>query len=256
MSPLTTQLETAVSCFPGTAAILIQDLGSDETLYQYNKNVVFPAASLIKLPILWEFYRQVENGRISPTTRLTLADEHKVGGAGVLQSLQAGLQPTLQDLATLMIITSDNAATNLLIDLLGMATINQAIQALGLVETRLQRHMMDFEQARAGFENYTTAAETAVLLHHIYALPTTAGEAMRRILQHQLYNDRLSANWPEEEPFAHKTGNLTNIEHDAGIWYGKRPILLITLTKDAPNPVGAQLCRAVGQAVYEKLRSY
>lgn len=255
MSPLTTQLQTAVSTFPGTPAILIQELGSHEILYQCNETVVFPAASLIKLPILWEFYQQVENGRISPTTRLTLADRHKVGGAGVLQSLQAGLQPTLQDLATLMIITSDNAATNLLIDLLGMAAINQAMQVLGLVETRLQRYMMDFEQAKAGFENYTTAAETAVLLRHLHALPTVAGEAMRHILQQQLYNDRLSANWPEEESFAHKTGNLTNIEHDAGIWYGKRPILLIALTKDAPNPIAAQLCRTVGQAVYEHLRS-
>lgn len=255
MSPLTTQLQTAVSHFPGTAAILIQDLDSHEILFQYNETVVFPAASLIKLPILWEFYQQVENGRITLTTRLTLTEGHKVGGAGVLQLLWPGLQPTLYDLATFMIITSDNTATNLLIDLLGMTVINQTMQKLGLMDTRLQRYMMDFDRAKAGFENYTTAAETAVLLRHIHARPTTTGEIMRYILKQQLYNDRLSANWPEEEPFAHKTGNLTNIEHDAGIWYGKRPILLIALTKDAPNPIAAQLCRTVGQAVYEHLRS-
>lgn len=237
--------------FPGTAALYVEDINRAKGVH-IHADEVFPAASLIKLFILWEFFRQVENGRISPTHRITLTTPHKVGGAGILPLLTDGLQPTLLDLARLMMIVSDNTATNLLIDQLDMATINHTIRQMGCQHTILQRKMMDFEQAQAGFENHTTARETAELLKSLLTSPhlsPASRKTMLEILKQQLYNDRLSAEWPETAVFAHKTGNLPGVEHDAGILLlPERPIILVLLSKNSPDPLaGAQLCRKIGR---------
>jgi beta-lactamase class A len=245
------QLQSLIATFPGVVGLVIHNPAGDYT-FRHNEDELFPAASLIKLPILWEFFRQVEAGRIMAGERISLATNHKVGGSGVLQALETGLNPTLKDLAALMIIASDNVATNVLIDWLEPANINQTMRRLGLKATRLERKMMDFARAQRGFENVTTAADLARLLQLILAsdhLTAESRQAMLTILKQQQFNDRLSADWPEEVTFAHKTGHLPGIEHDAGILYlDQWPIIIAALTQSPTSgQAGAALCRDIGR---------
>jgi beta-lactamase class A len=103
----------------GTVGFVLQDLRKNFRR-DWNAEEVFPAASVIKLTILWELFRRVDEGELSLHEEMELRETAKVGGFGILKEMHPGLRPSLEDLATLMIILSDNMATNILIDLLGM----------------------------------------------------------------------------------------------------------------------------------------
>ena len=250
-------IRNLVDVFPGTVGLVINDMVGGRSLC-INEAERLPAASLIKLPILWECFAQQADGRVSRETRISLTNSRKAGGSGILQFLEPGVFLTFQDLATLMITVSDNMATNLLIDSLGQDCINSAIRGLGLGNTILQRPMMDFDSARQGVENVTTAADIAQLLAHFVrsdTLPAAARAHMIRILAQQQLNDRLSADWPEAIAFAHKTGSLPGIEHDVGILYPEtRPLIIVLLTRTDPfSRAGVRLCREVGQLLYQEM---
>ena len=140
--------------FPGNAGVILGDPENPGFCYQEDQK--FPSASVIKLFILWELYRQTENGEKSLTDQIVLTEEMKVGGFGVLTHLTGNPSLSLHDIATLMIISSDNTATNILIDSLGIAQINATCKKMGWNETILGRKMMDFEAKAAGKDNYTS----------------------------------------------------------------------------------------------------
>ncbi|MCI0396086.1 MAG: class A beta-lactamase-related serine hydrolase [Chloroflexi bacterium] len=260
LATLERQLEELVAALPGRAGVVVKELATGQALC-LNASAPFPAASVIKLAILWTFFQEVEAGRLPAAERVTLAPGHQVGGSGVLQALAPGLAPTWQDLARLMIIVSDNMATNLLIDRLGQETINQAIAGLGLRVTCLQRKMMDYARAQQGFNNVITAEETVSLLEHIVTpgrLSPSSHQAMLEILRQQQLNDYLSRDWPEEVVFAHKTGTLSDAAHDAGILFldGRSPLILVALTAGlADNFAGAAFCARLGRTVYKVMRT-
>jgi beta-lactamase class A len=255
-SRLQAEISTQVSNFPGQIGLVIKELASGRSIL-FNEDQRFVAASIIKLPILWELFRQSEAGALSLSARVSLREAQKVGGTGILYELCAGLQPTIGDLATLMIILSDNTATNLLIEMLGFAEINQTISQLGLNSSSLQRQMMDTERAKQGYENYVTAADVARLLEQIWqseALSSASRSAMLDILKRQQLNDLLPADLPQGTPFAHKTGQLPGIEHDAGILLLEPATLIIVALTRQPgeNLAGPAFCRSVGRLVYEQ----
>lgn len=264
---LETQIRSLLTHFPGVVGLVVADLSGGDEL-RINENERFLAASLIKLPILWEFFRQVGAGLATTAERLTLSDADKVGGAGILQDLDAGLSPTLKDVATLMITLSDNTATNLLIERLGLAAINQTIEALGLKHTELQRKLMDYERARQGFENFTSPADIAELLHLMHDpnrlpdhLSADSRRAMIAILKRQQRRNKLPTYLPPEAVLAHKTGEIPGCEHDAGILYREDgAVLVAVLTKQLDNNRdGIRLCAEIGKLVYDnagKMRSH
>lgn len=260
MLKLQSQLETLIATLPGTAGIIVKDPTTGRSA-TFNAAEPFPAASIIKLSILWAFFEQVEAGRVAANERVSLTADDQVGGSGVLYTLAAGLNPTLLDLATLMITVSDNTATNILIDRLGLEAISQTIARLGLTGTQLQRKMMDYARARLGYENITTPADTAALLEqflHSDKLTAKSRQTMLHILKQQQLNDRLSRDLPENTIFAHKTGTLPGrSEHDAGILYiGERPLILVALTKNlSHSPDAAHFHAQLGRLVYEVVSS-
>lgn len=263
MNTLQPHLNALAAALPGTAGVVIKDLTSGEAI-TLNKNEPFPAASIIKLPILWAFFEQVETGRIQPNQRISLNAADQVGGSGVLYTLAPGLNLTLLDLATLMITVSDNTATNILIDHLGLDAIAQTIANLGLTGTKLQRKMFDYERARLGFDNLTTPADTATLLTYLVTpqsslLSPRSRETMLYILEQQQFNERLSRELPNNDTirFAHKTGTLSHSEHDAGILYiNNKPYILVALTKNLThNPDAAHFCGQLGLLVYDHVTS-
>jgi beta-lactamase class A len=150
----------------GVLGVAVKDLTTGATI-AVRPGVVFPQASSIKLAVLYELYRQAEEGRLDlqETTRPALP---RVAGGGVLQVLGDRVTLTWRDLAVLMMGWSDNEATNVLIDKVGMDAVNRRLDALSLPRTRLQRKMMDLPAARAGRENVSTPEEMVRLIEAMY----------------------------------------------------------------------------------------
>jgi beta-lactamase class A len=130
------QIEAIGQGIDGVIGAYIKDLASGAEV-AHNADTPFPMASVVKVPILYELYRQVEAGSVDLNKRILFAAHHLVPGSGILQDLDFGLAPTLKDLATLMITVSDNAATDLVIEQIGRAQVETAMQALGLTSTTI-----------------------------------------------------------------------------------------------------------------------
>jgi beta-lactamase class A len=216
----------------GVVALAARHIESGRT-WRHNAHLRLPSASLIKLPILAVFWETVEAGRLDPNERVTVpAEALRVEGTGVLKALAPGLQPTWSDLATVMITVSDNVATNLIIDRLGMDTIQAWIDTAGLAETRIERRMMDRTAMSAGRGNWTSAADMDVLLSAVAAGTCVSGEAsrrMRRVLEAQQIQDRLPRRLGDGMRVANKTGNFADVIHDAGIvtWPGGTLVIAV-----------------------------
>lgn len=254
-TPLQAQLERLCAALPGVAGVVIED-GQLPRPGEINAHHHFPAASLIKLAILWAYLQHRQAGQISPDEAVIIDDTLKVGGTGRLQTLPPGTTRTLDDLARLMITGSDNTATNLLIDRLGLAAINQAIAPLGLPATHLRRKMMDWSQIAAGIDNTTSPADVARLLHGLWQSPLLAparrAQAISFLKAQQLHN-KLPALLPAGVSLAHKTGELPGAEHDAGLLFlAHRTVLVVVLTKELQeNEAGVAFVRQIGRLVYD-----
>ncbi len=166
-SRLRARVEAAGRGLDGVLGVSIRDLKSGATI-ELLPDEPFPQASSIKLAILYELYRQAEEGRVDLAERVTPAGP-RAGGAGVLQHLGGGVTLTWRDLAMLMMGWSDNEATNVIIDRVGMDAVNRRLDALGLARTRLRRRMMDSAAARRGDENVSTPSEMRRLVEVLYA---------------------------------------------------------------------------------------
>jgi beta-lactamase class A len=127
-----------VRAFRGVMGVAAIDLRSGETV-AVNADTRFPTASTIKTAVMVEAYQQAANGRLPLTTAIALKESEKVGGSGVLNGMHDGLSLTVADLIHLMIVLSDNTATNLLIERLGTARVNERLDSYGLRDTRLFR---------------------------------------------------------------------------------------------------------------------
>ena len=133
----------------GTLAVGYKNLATGETLF-HNENHIFPAASIVKVPILLEYLRQKEKGMLNPDDDVVLEEKDVVGGAGILLELHRGIGLTLQDLIHLMIVISDNTASNVMLDKAGMDEVNAFMRSLGLVDTVIGRKFMIFQLAAEG----------------------------------------------------------------------------------------------------------
>ena len=180
----------------------------------------------------------------------------KTGGDGVLKELNSGHHFTLKELATLMIIVSDNQATNILIDFLGMENINLLGKELRLKETFLGRKMMDIEARKKGYDN-TCADDISLLLKLIYQeklINKKASQLMLDILLRQQQGERLQRYLPSDIKIAHKCGDLDNLENDGGIiWIEDKAYILVVLTNGMPNLQCKQTIGKISKFVYDKM---
>ncbi|MDR1731294.1 MAG: class A beta-lactamase-related serine hydrolase [Synergistaceae bacterium] len=236
---LTKILEYAQS-FGDSLGMVVRDIpgGGAVTL---NENRRFPSASIIKVPIMWEYFRKLSEGGFKSEDRYILKNDVKVGvsryDCGILREMHEGMELTYFDILSLMIIISDDTATNILIDLLGMDNINATMRSLGLKNTFIRRVMMDYDKVRAGIDNETTAGDMDALL----MLMVTENERMKpeyrqqmlTVLSKQQINTAIPLFLPETLKIAHKTGCIPefDLEHDVGIVYSpqEEPLLAISL---------------------------
>lgn len=234
--------EAIVRDAPGAWSVAVYR-GDGEALWERAAREPRVAASTIKLAVLVALFRAIDAGRLRLDETRAVAAADKVGGSGVLRALHDGLALTLADLAYLMIAISDNTASNLLIDAVGLARVNAAIRDLGLRGTALGRRFRG-RAARAGEpENITTAADLARLLRAILAGRAAGADASARmlaLLHEQQHRDRLARSLPPAVTYAGKGGTLPGLALDAGILFAPRgPLIVVALAADLPAPFAA-----------------
>lgn len=260
---LAERLETIGASAGGEVAIALRHLERGER-YDRLAEQSFVAASTIKLPILVALYDAAARGALHLDDRVRLRPEDQVTGSGVLQLLSPGLDLPLRDLAELMIAVSDNAATNLILERVGIDAVNACMAGLGLRQTRVHRGLQIIPAGVSQF-NTVTAAELADLLLLIAQGRAVSWEACRRMvasLKRQQINDALPALLPDADgavgalsrwELAHKTGGIPGYQHDVGLLYlPGQTIALNVLTHGCGTAREARARIAeVGLAVWE-----
>lgn len=239
----------------GVVGVAARDIRRGRTL-DFNADEVFPSASVIKVPILVELMARVEAGECRLDDRLHLRNEDRVDGSGVLPMLHEGLELTLEDLAHLMITVSDNTASNMLIDFLGVERINQRLVSLGLTRTQLQRKFYDFEAREKGLDNWASARELADLLVAMErgtVVSRGASERMLAIMKRQQFDGKIPKLLPPDTVVANKTGTISTASHDIGIIYAPEgPLALAVLTRDIRDAAVAEGgIRRISRLVYD-----
>ena len=250
------EIEKIISQVEGSVCINFYDLNKNN-VFSINGDKKVLSASMIKLLILVELMKKISENKFSLSDTIMIADSMKTGGDGVLKELNTGHHFTLKELATLMIVVSDNQATNILIDFLGMENINQLGKELRLKKTFLGRKMMDIEARKKGYDNYTCADDISSLLKLIYQeklINEEASQLMLDILLRQQQGERLQRYLPSDIKIAHKCGDLDNLENDGGIiWLGNKTYILVVLTSGMPNLQCKQTIGKISKFVYDKM---
>ena len=217
----------------GVMGIYVKDLTSGQT-FEVNPNTIFPQASSIKIPILIELLHQSQAGKLNLSDRVTIRHEGLVGGSGVLQFFSdGGSEISLRDLAVLMVVLSDNFATNLLIDRVGMDNVNSMLAGIGLHQTRLERKMIDIAAERAEHENHSTPREMATLVEMLNAGKLLDPDRTKMALEILEYpkESPLRAGVPENIIVAEKPGSLNGAQCDTGIVFlERRPYVISVMT--------------------------
>ena len=250
------EIEKIISQVDGKVCVNFYDLNKNDG-FSINGSEKVLSASMIKLLILAELMKKISEDKFSLSDTIMMANFMKTEGDGVLKELNTGHHFTLKELATLMIIVSDNQATNILIDFLGMENINLLGKELGLKETILERRMMDAEARKNGYDNYTSADDISLLFKLIYQeklINKEASQLMLDILLRQQQGERLQRYLPSDIKIAHKCGDLDNLENDGGIiWLGGKTYILVILTNGMPNLQCKQTIGKISKFVYDKM---
>lgn len=233
---------------PGDVSLYYKNLVTGEVL-RFQDDHPLIAASVIKLALLGEMYRRFDAGELNPQALVALRAEDKVPSCGALTYLHDGLQVTLRDLCVLMIILSDNTATNMLFDMVGAAAVNRFLRERGLAGMDFNRKMFDGEAAARGVQNHITAASVGLLLEKLYygQLVSPAADAeMLSILQDQRLNHKIPFYLDQYE-IAHKTGEDDGTSHDAAIVYAPQPFVLCLFSNDTDVPAFERLMQDVAR---------
>lgn len=214
--------------------VYFSDLTQKGGLYRGNETM--PSASMIKVFILALAYQDIADGTLSRNETFTLTRDNVVGGSGTLQNRAYGTRVPLKELLEKMIIDSDNTATNILIDRLGMENINAYMQAHGYRSSVLRRKMMDLAALQAGRDNLTSVKDVGLLFKRLYNGTCVSPELdaeMLGIYDQQTDNDKIPARLPEGTVVAHKTGEVSDVRHDGGIVYTSNgDYVLVIFTSD------------------------
>lgn len=253
------EIAEELAALPGRVSATIEALGlpAGESEWLFTREAERPhvAASLIKLPILLTVLVAAEQGEVSLNCQLKVGGE-ETGGAGVVEHFRPGTTLTLADLLFCMIAVSDNAATNRVLDLIGLEPVNAFCREFGLTDTVLRRRMMDAAARAEGRENLTTAADVHRLLREILRpqrLSSSVAAQARTLLAAQQVKLGWALFLPEER-LAHKTGDLEGVFHDAGLLDPEGPVPLVyTFLSSGVPDVGeaAVVAGRVGQRAAE-----
>ncbi len=284
-----TSLQTTISQVRGVLGVAAKHLETGKEI-RHNADTVFFTASTLKVPLLVELYRQVDQGFIDPQQRIELTDALRVPGSGVLKELSSGLLPTIRDLALLMIIISDNTATDCLYNLVGRDNLNRTMQQLGLTQTHIpmtcrqllysitgldaeapsatyqlasdrlfkQELVLDSDGYSLEKSDVSSPDDMCRLMELFYCgdiLSPSSREAVMDILKRQQLNTVIPHSLPPGTVVAHKTGSYSSVRCDVGIVFSPTgPYTVALMAKQLTGDrlrIDASLA-AVSKAVYDE----
>lgn len=231
-------LENSARAYRGNVGIYLKDLETGRT-WVYNPDKDFPSASLVKVPIMAAVFEKIRTGSISLDTQIKLTRSNRVGGSGSLKWVRNGTSLSVMELIYKMITESDNTATRMLIDSVGMDYLSSAFTGMGLKQTNITPEGMSLTSRTVKNDNFTTAREMAGLMERIYQgklVDAEASEHMMDVLKHNKSRSRLRRGLPLGWEIGHKTGLLRKSCHDVGIVFSPRgDYVIAVLTGKVPN---------------------
>ena len=261
------RLKPLIDGHAGQVAVAVKHLEKPES-FAYRADEPMPTASLVKFPVMIEAYRQAHEGQIDLARTVVLREEDKVPGSGILTThFSAGATFPLRDAIRLMIAYSDNTATNLVLDQIGLAATAKYMDELGCPNTKI--HSKVFKRETSVFPERskqfglgsTTAAEMLRLFELLHQRKLVSPEASDKMREHLLKCDdrkKFPKLLPGATKVAHKTGSVADIRTDAGIIETPAgPIALCVLTREnkdtrwTDDNAGDMLCARIAEAVYE-----
>jgi beta-lactamase class A len=242
----------------GVLGVAILDFASGHT-FLLHADEIFPQASSIKIAVLAELYRQAQQAGPKDAK---LADLYTVQSGDLVpdSDIMGGLTPgttriTNRDLATMMVAVSDNSATNVLIDRVGMKNVNNLMGSLGLAHTLLRRKMMDIQAANEGRENVSTPREMMILLADIYE-----GKVLNKEMTEDFFkmlsthkDSFLPRLLPDSVRVANKPGELEAVRNDSGVVFvPNRPYVICVMTTYLRNErEGENTISSISEAAYQ-----
>ncbi len=225
------------------------------TYVDINANVVYPAASIIKLPVLIEMFREIDQGNFSLNDTMVLEDYYRAPGSGKLQYSQGGIAHSMDYLAKIMIENSDNSSTNMIMAKMGgMPSVNRAMKSWGLVNTRINNWLPDLDGT-----NTTTARELAKMLYNIDTTNILSSNSKKYIadyLSHVKNNRLLQAGLPSDAILLHKTGDIGYMLGDAGIVRtanGRKYIVVILAMRPYNSSQGKEFIVEASKIIYNNI---
>lgn len=253
-------IQSRIKSFAGEIGITYIDIVSGKTMSAGNADV-FPQAGLVMMFGMIEAYKAIDEGRISKLDKYVLkktdCNESKANpqilNLGALSYLHEGIELTIEDLYKLAIISGDTIAFNILLRLLGKASINETIRLMGFDKTVINREMNDLKSIKKGIENYVSVSEMANLFYRIYRGQVISGSACREMLNIMKYHQNNSVipyNFNESFEISHITSTDDAYLMDAGIVYGEKPFVLVMAAHDKNIRNAEMIMRDVTKMCY------
>ena len=245
-------IEQVTAPYGQAVSVTYLPVGTPAGIVSVNGSTQHASASMIKLVVLAALLDKVAAGEIDLDAQVEVTSSDIVSGTGTVQDDGPGTYE-LQDLARRMIADSDNTATNVIVDLIGMDAVNEEASKLGLTGTFMARKMMDMVAADPGMRNRMTSDDAATVLNLI-ATGKLVNEQMSELAMNFLLQQTINAGLTDAIPagvqVVHKTGELIQAEHDGGIVLAAHPYVLVVMTEGIDNYLGVSVIADVSRAVY------
>jgi beta-lactamase class A len=254
---LQAELRSASARLPGAAGIVVKDLATGYSS-SVNAGANMPAASVIKIPVMVEVFRQMSLGAFDLNRTLHLQASDRDWGWGDMADAPIGTKRTVSQLLQLMITESDNTATNELIRLVGRGHINATMADLGMHHTVVGDYIRSDGDIRS---LRTTPGDMSSLLEAMFQhrlIDEWSSRAMLAILVGQHHNGLLPEPLPHGLPIAHKTGTLHDTLNDVGIVFLRNePYIIAVMTTNLPTlDTGRRFIRGVSRMAYSALERF
>jgi D-alanyl-D-alanine carboxypeptidase (penicillin-binding protein 5/6) len=264
---LAARITPLIAQHQGKVAVAIKHLSKGNE-FEHNGDAVMPTASLIKFPVMVAAYRLVDEGKVKLDDSLTLRDEDKVPGSGILTNhFTGGMHLTLRDAIRLMIAFSDNTATNLVLERIGLKTTADTMEQLGFPHTKIHAKVFRGdtsifpERSKQYGLGSTTPKDMIRLLEMLHEKKLASASSCEAMLQHLHAcedKDKLIRDLPAGTKLAHKTGSVNAVRTDAGIIFTPNgPIAICVMTAENEDKRWTRenaaeiLCGKIGRSVYD-----
>ena len=248
-------LKEIIASSPSLTGLMTIDLTSGETI-GINSDLIFTQASAIKIPILMEVYKQAHEKKFALTDIKPLMPINTVAGSGILHAMTDPVNLSIRNYCMLMIGLSDNSATNMLIELVGMKNVTNTMLSLGFSNSKLQRKMIDQPASLRNEENISTPAEAAKILKLLFdgkfIDAATSNEIVSMLQKNPIENSKIAAGVPGNVKIAFKTGGMGGVSTEWAIVYLKnRPYAITVMENYKTSATPSTLISSISKRVFD-----